>query len=420
MEKEVGMETALFGGPPELGNLLKLANGQINFMGIFASPLFDGVADLLPEMSFAANEIRRNKLLWQNLVDREKRKDSKVGGTCYDGVVSPRSQSPASPATRSVTETESRKGPEYFILTSTGSPAAVSSPSGLPQLDGGSENGMDPGMPSQDGSPDNRSHQSTVASSQDSPILAAAVNGSGQVEGTNLDTSTYDEDRVAGPLSSPYGNFRQGESRRCPSHRPFRMSARASVPSAWNRNSEAPSGIRTQSTSTYTNNTVMTPISSSTQASSVVSETGSDDRDYATQGFGLRIVSDPVINFEGSSGSNHDDREDEKAHAVYHDERHLRHVQENEKPSHFMATLIDKSFGNHHSNGITLTNPASSNSMNGCIPGRASRSSNPECSPSGDSTARTVRRRRSRLRLTFWRRNKPNHPSTINAMASDE
>ncbi|KAL1971792.1 hypothetical protein VTN31DRAFT_1880 [Thermomyces dupontii] len=74
MEKEVGMETALFGGPPELGNLLKLATGQISFMAVFALPLFEGVAELCPQLSFAVQQIQSNRSIWQDLADREKRR----------------------------------------------------------------------------------------------------------------------------------------------------------------------------------------------------------------------------------------------------------------------------------------------------------------------------------------------------------
>lgn len=92
MEKEVGMETALFGGPPEVGNVYKLATGQIGFMSIFAIPLFEGVSDILPQLNFTVDQIRSNQARWHYLADREKRKQS------YNDLQdqrSPRSQSPA-------------------------------------------------------------------------------------------------------------------------------------------------------------------------------------------------------------------------------------------------------------------------------------------------------------------------------------
>jgi 3',5'-cyclic-nucleotide phosphodiesterase len=97
MENQVGMETTLFGGPPEIGNLMKLANGQIGFMGIFAHPLFANVTDVIPAMGFAASEIINNKGVWITRIEQEKRRQNLItDGTFNDGAVSPRSQSPAS------------------------------------------------------------------------------------------------------------------------------------------------------------------------------------------------------------------------------------------------------------------------------------------------------------------------------------
>jgi 3',5'-cyclic-nucleotide phosphodiesterase len=96
MEQAVGMETTLFGGPPELGNMLKLANGQIGFMTIFAHPLFANVADIIPAMGFAAAEILTNKGVWFTRAEHEKLKEvvKKGTGSGDGGAVSPRSQSP--------------------------------------------------------------------------------------------------------------------------------------------------------------------------------------------------------------------------------------------------------------------------------------------------------------------------------------
>src|ERR1700733_12819526 len=96
MESAVGMETVLFGGPPEIGNVLKLANSQIGFMTIFAHPLFQNVTDLVPAMGFASAEILNNKGVWFTKLEQEKRieqlkLDSEFGD---GGAISPRSQSP--------------------------------------------------------------------------------------------------------------------------------------------------------------------------------------------------------------------------------------------------------------------------------------------------------------------------------------
>ncbi|OAL34352.1 hypothetical protein AYO20_06405 [Fonsecaea nubica] len=96
MEQAVGMETTLFGGPPELGNMLKLANGQIGFMTIFAHPLFANVADIIPAMRFAADEILTNKGVWFTRAEHEKKLQLVMRGTGPGdgGSISPRTQSP--------------------------------------------------------------------------------------------------------------------------------------------------------------------------------------------------------------------------------------------------------------------------------------------------------------------------------------
>jgi len=96
MERSIGMETTLFGGPPELGNMLKLANGQIGFMTIFAHPLFANLSSVIPAMGFAAEEILVNKGVWFTRAEHEKKvKTLKTRGGMGDGGVSPRSQSPS-------------------------------------------------------------------------------------------------------------------------------------------------------------------------------------------------------------------------------------------------------------------------------------------------------------------------------------
>ena len=97
MEKDVGIPTTLFGGPPELGNLTKLANSQIGFMNIFANPLFESVADILPAMQFAVDEIAANQNIWKAKIEEEKTKvNSKYLSPRHldDGFRSPRSSSP--------------------------------------------------------------------------------------------------------------------------------------------------------------------------------------------------------------------------------------------------------------------------------------------------------------------------------------
>ena len=98
MESTVGIETTLFGGPPELGNVTKLANSQIGFMNIFALPLFDSVTDILPPMRFTVNQIKANQEVWKQRIEEEKLKEasfpSKSTEEQAEGWQSPRSASP--------------------------------------------------------------------------------------------------------------------------------------------------------------------------------------------------------------------------------------------------------------------------------------------------------------------------------------
>ncbi len=98
METKIGVQTTLFGGPPELGNLIKLANSQIGFMNIFARPLFEGVTKVLPPMHFAVHEMKTNQEIWNEKI---KHGNSEAETTtendrplCGDSL-SPRSESPS-------------------------------------------------------------------------------------------------------------------------------------------------------------------------------------------------------------------------------------------------------------------------------------------------------------------------------------
>ena len=98
MEKDVGIPTTLFGGPPELGSLVKLANSQIGFMNIFARPLFEAVTDVFPAMQFTVDCILANKAVWETKITEEKQKERKsLRGSLRapaEGFHSPRSRSP--------------------------------------------------------------------------------------------------------------------------------------------------------------------------------------------------------------------------------------------------------------------------------------------------------------------------------------
>jgi 3'5'-cyclic nucleotide phosphodiesterase len=72
MEDELGIPTCLFGGPPTPGDIIKLGESQQGFMDVFARPLFEGVARVLPSMTFSVDELERNKQIWENRIAQEK------------------------------------------------------------------------------------------------------------------------------------------------------------------------------------------------------------------------------------------------------------------------------------------------------------------------------------------------------------
>jgi hypothetical protein len=74
MEEELGIPTCLFGGPPSPGDLMKLGESQLGFTSVFALPLFEGVAKLLPGMMFGVDELSKNKEVWAKIIADEKEK----------------------------------------------------------------------------------------------------------------------------------------------------------------------------------------------------------------------------------------------------------------------------------------------------------------------------------------------------------
>ncbi|EDU50238.1 high affinity phosphodiesterase [Pyrenophora tritici-repentis Pt-1C-BFP] len=77
MEQELEMPSCLFGGPPVREDIIKLGESQIGFMNIFARPLFEAVADILPAMRFAVDEMLINKDIWEKKIHDERHRKRK-------------------------------------------------------------------------------------------------------------------------------------------------------------------------------------------------------------------------------------------------------------------------------------------------------------------------------------------------------
>ena len=91
----MGIETTLFGGPPEIGNTVKLANSQNGFMNIFARPLFESVSNILPTMVFAVNEMKTNTETWKGKIEHLKLEGKRGEQTdTSEAYLSPRSRTP--------------------------------------------------------------------------------------------------------------------------------------------------------------------------------------------------------------------------------------------------------------------------------------------------------------------------------------
>lgn len=411
MELNIGIETSLFGGPPDLGDFIKKAKGQIGFMDAFALPLFDGVTDILPDMAFAANGIRQNKFIWRKLIDYEEHVVTHKEQQCD----TPRCKSPISTAKayREKLESEGTASMFYTVHHDSRSASPASSPETKP-VDGCSDRDTD-----------TRAVADTSASSRtELPRHRTASDVSN------------DEQQ----LDQPKINERQNGSRRGACHRPFqRSSGRSSIPAVTSRPIDTQNGGRTQSTSTYTNNTLMTPLSSTTQASSVMSAGSSaDEKDYARAYDGNTgdVGSGSYASSVGDAppyGNRATGSRSEPVTALPHpNNAHDFELGQSGDKQGFMSSLLDKRFGSSHShNPVSLKSlhsaPAISNGSSGPTShprgplldfATSSTSSNSATTnSSAEANPRTIPRRRSRLRLAFWRRNKQSptsNPSPYN------
>lgn len=83
MENELGITSSLVSTPKK--DLLSLSKGQLGFMKLFAIPLFQGVADIMPTMRYTVEELEANRDLFESGMQEEE--DSKAlravaGGDC--------------------------------------------------------------------------------------------------------------------------------------------------------------------------------------------------------------------------------------------------------------------------------------------------------------------------------------------------
>lgn len=413
------METALFGGPPELGNVLKLATGQIGFMSIFALPLFEGVADLMSQMLFASQQIRTNQSIWQSLADREKRKSQQSGGRA-EITRSPRSRSPAVPARersddtvqtstlredvsteKQLTSPEDRNGSSISqVNLPESSGPAFSVPSTALVTEGprrqSTASVQTMALPAEPGASD--TPQFNLCPQADEPDGMKSPGSESSVLAAVLLAGSSQRGHEARKSSLNGGYSEQSESRRC-SHQSHRsnhhhnhhLSKNSSLPSNSNRTSYA----RTQSGSTY-NNAVMTPVSPATNATSFLTVDSGEDKDLSPHD-----VYDSGCSRPASSDVQGYARRGSDANGHFGPYRR--------RPSHQVEEVSKDNIK------TTIVRNGNRSPVTSTIASGSGRTGDSHADSHGsDGVQRTVPRRRSRLRLAFWRRKShPSHPHEV-------
>ncbi|CAM1505625.1 Fc.00g112620.m01.CDS01 [Cosmosporella sp. VM-42] len=95
MEGELAIQSSLMAQPKQ--DIESLAKAQLSFMNLFAIPLFQGVADIMPPMKYTVVELESNKSLFELKVQEEKAKQLADENSRLhlpiDGTFSPRTMS---------------------------------------------------------------------------------------------------------------------------------------------------------------------------------------------------------------------------------------------------------------------------------------------------------------------------------------
>jgi hypothetical protein len=82
METELAIKTSLMSEPKK--DTLSLTTAQLKFMNLFALPLFQGVADILPAMQYCVDELLANKELFDKCLREEEERQSPVKPAPHD------------------------------------------------------------------------------------------------------------------------------------------------------------------------------------------------------------------------------------------------------------------------------------------------------------------------------------------------
>ena len=91
MESDLRIQSSLMGKPSK--ERAVLFQSQLNFMNLFAIPLFQGVADILPAMKFCVDELDVNKKQFETEIAQHQ-SQAEALKLAVEGAISPRSTSP--------------------------------------------------------------------------------------------------------------------------------------------------------------------------------------------------------------------------------------------------------------------------------------------------------------------------------------
>lgn len=91
MESELEIPSSLMSPPKK--DVMSLSKAQLGFLNLFAIPLFQGVADILPQTRYCVDELEINKSLFQKMVEEEVAKQINRPRLVHDGTMSPRTMS---------------------------------------------------------------------------------------------------------------------------------------------------------------------------------------------------------------------------------------------------------------------------------------------------------------------------------------
>jgi 3',5'-cyclic-nucleotide phosphodiesterase len=379
MEKEIGMETALFGGPPELGNMVKLATGQINFMSIFALPLFEGVADLCPQMVFACQQIQSNRSIWQDVSERQKRRNRLLSETDEDRTRSPQSISPQKTEQREVSVSQVQEnvvaGGEAVSAKVTLDPPPdtlvdAPSPSAQKKL---ADKQIDLSLTTFSGFQTSTESSDVTTHSSETRSVTAGNSKALELPDTNFPThdETHDNWKTSpsGQISRPSSSYGVGRD------------------------------TRTQSASTCTN-TVATPVSPATNATSFVSLDSGDGRDANDSGqSSTSDVNDTTEDENHSRPSSSGlyavsdyQRPQTNGHYLSRQPQPSHRIDDIGKSHHIMTAILRNGMGSRGSSSVDDETPKAQS------PGPQQDVISPSL------PLPTLVRKKSRMRLAFWKR----------------